>query len=79
MNPSKPERKNLLGFGLAVATALVAGCATVPVYQQRFVSKPNMVFSDRGVFVYGPRLNAQLERGSADNGGAIAAGCTACR
>ena len=79
MKPSKPQRKYFLGFGLAVAAALLPGCTTVPVHQQRLVSKPNMVFSDRGIFVYGPRLNAQLERGSADNGGAIAAGCTACR
>jgi hypothetical protein len=38
-----------------------------------------MVFNDRGAFVYGPRLNAQIEPGSADNGGATAAGCTACK
>jgi hypothetical protein len=58
---------------------LLAGCANVPVWQQGLVSKPNMVFNDRGAFVYGPRLNAQIESGSADNGGATAAGCTACK
>ena len=66
--------------GIAAAgAALLAGCANVPVWQQGRVSKPNMVFNDRGAFVYGPRLNAQIESGSADNGGATAAGCTACK
>lgn len=63
------------------AVVLVAGvgCARVPATQQRLVSKPNMEFQDRGPFQYGPRVNAQLEPGSADNGGASAAGCTACK
>jgi hypothetical protein len=64
---------------VAVGAMLLASCTNVPVWQQRQVSKPNMVFNDRGAFVYGPRLNAQIESGSADNGGAAAAGCTACK
>lgn len=64
---------------VAAGAVLLAGCANVPVWQQGPVSKPNMVFNDRGAFVYGPRLNAQIESGSADNGGATAAGCTACK
>jgi hypothetical protein len=70
-----------LGLAGIVTTGalLLAGCATVPVWKQERVSKPNMVFNDRGAFVYGPRLNAQIESGSADNGGASAAGCTACK
>ena len=63
----------------AAAMTMLAGCAAVPVWRQELVSKPNMVFNDRGAFVYGPRLNAQIEPGSADNGGATAAGCTACK
>ena len=67
-------------FVIAVAGAtLLAGCTHVPVWRQGSVSKSNMVFNDRGAFVYGPRLNAQIESGSADNGGATAAGCTACK
>jgi hypothetical protein len=58
---------------------LLGSCAAVPVQQQRLVSKPNMVFNDSGAFVYGPKLHAQLEPGSAANGGAVASGCTACR
>jgi hypothetical protein len=68
----------LLLVALAAAFSL-GGCAQVPVWKQERVSKPNMVFNDRGAFMYGPRLNAQLEPGSADNGGAAAAGCTACK
>jgi hypothetical protein len=63
--------------GAAMAT--LGGCASVPAWQQERVSKPNMVFNDRGAFVYGMRLNIQVEPGSADNAGAVAAGCTACR
>jgi hypothetical protein len=63
----------------AVALAMLAGCAAVPVWKQGQVSKPNMVFNDHGAFAYGMRLNSQIEPGSADNGGAAAAGCTACK
>lgn len=64
---------------ILITALLLSGCAGVPVHDQRLVSKPNMVFNDSGAFVYGPRLNSQLEPGAADNGGAVAAGCTACR
>ena len=64
---------------VAGGAMLLTGCTNVPVWKQGLVSKPNMVFNDRGAFVYGPRLNAQIESGSADNGGAAAAGCTACK
>jgi len=69
----------LAAAAVAAVAANLAGCAAVPVWRQARVSKPNMVFSDRGAFVYGPRLNAQIEAGSADNGGATSAGCTACK
>jgi hypothetical protein len=64
---------------MVAAAAMAAGCSEVPVWRQGLVSKPNMVFNDRGAFVYGMHLNAQVEPGSADNGGATAAGCTACK
>ena len=77
---SNVNGRTVAQLGLAATFALLlAGCGTVPVWQQGPVSKPNMVFNDRGAFVYGPRLNAQIESGSADNGGAAAAGCTACK
>lgn len=68
-----------LGVFVGIAVLTLGGCAHVPVWKQERVSKPNMVFNDRGAFVYGPRVNAQIEPGSADNGGATAAGCTACK
>jgi hypothetical protein len=64
---------------LAALLLALGGCTAVPVWQQGRVSKPNMVFNDGGAFLYGPRLHAQIEPGSADSGGATAAGCTACR
>jgi hypothetical protein len=64
---------------VVAATLGLGGCAPVPVWKQERVSKPNMLFNDRGAFVYGPRINAQVEPGAADNGGATAAGCTACK
>lgn len=79
MKPINEVLKFSLAGMIAAAVLLFAGCATVPVWRQGLVSKPNMVFNDRGAFVYGPRLNSQIEPGSADNGGATAAGCTACK
>jgi hypothetical protein len=82
-NATRARRRLLHRLAIAciasVVVAMLAGCAAVPVWRQGLVSKPNMVFNDRGAFVYGPRLNAQIEPGSADNGGATAAGCTACK
>jgi hypothetical protein len=43
---------------VVVVTAILAGCAVVPVWRQGPVSKPNMVFNDRGAFVFGPRGGA---------------------
>jgi hypothetical protein len=68
-----------LALAAVAAAALAAGCRTVPVWRQGLVSKPNMVFNDRGAFVYGMHLNSQVEPGSADSGGAASAGCTACK
>ncbi|MDO8541660.1 MAG: hypothetical protein Q7S40_14580 [Opitutaceae bacterium] len=56
-----------------------AGCAHGPAWSHEAVSRPNMIFHDRGVFVYGPRQNAQLEPGAAGSSGATVAGCTSCK
>ncbi len=55
------------------------GCQSVPVMEQRLVSKPNMVFSDSPVFAYQSPVMSQIEPGLALSGGAQAAGCTACQ
>jgi len=75
---TKPLRLCLVG-SMLVLLACASACTQVPVTRQGLVSKPNMEFQDRGAFQYGPRVNSQLEPGSADNGGASAAGCTACK
>ena len=61
------------------ATALFSGCANVPVYEQELVSKVGMTRTDS--MVEGDQVNliSQIEPGSAVSGGAVAAGCTACR
>ena len=69
-------------FGLVLFLAVFwggAGCKSVPMVEQRLVSKPNMVFSDSPVFAYQWQVLTQIEPGSALSGGAQAAGCTACR
>ncbi|MCZ6673462.1 MAG: hypothetical protein O7C75_11060 [Verrucomicrobia bacterium] len=69
-----------LNVGLLLAAVLLfAGCAHVPVYEQELVSKVGMTRSDS--MVEGDRINllSQIEPGSSVSGGAVAAGCTACR
>ncbi len=73
----KPPLLLSLAAGLALLVVF-AGCAAVPVAQQRLVSRPGMVFSDSPVLADRGALAAQLEPGRAA-GGAQAAGCTACR
>lgn len=79
LNSRAGDRVILIRLALGVAVSSIAGCVQVPVRDQANVSKANMTFNERGPFVYGPRINAQLEPGSADNAGATAAGCTACK
>lgn len=64
---------------LSWAVSLIAGCDTVPVYEQELVSRTGMTRTDS--LVEGDRINllSQIEPGSAVSGGAVAAGCTACR
>lgn len=64
---------------LALVALLLSGCESVPVYEQELVSKTGMTRTDS--LVEGDRINllSQIEPGSAVSGGAVAAGCTACR
>ncbi|HAH98557.1 MAG TPA: hypothetical protein DCO70_04425 [Verrucomicrobiales bacterium] len=71
--------KKILLFGLLVSSIGCAGVGQVGISEQRLVSKPNMLFSQSGVFVYQNRLIAQIEPGSAMSGGGQAAGCTSCK
>ncbi|MCH6255505.1 hypothetical protein MLD52_03020 [Puniceicoccaceae bacterium K14] len=56
-----------------------SACTSVPVYEQQFVSRPEMTFSDSPVENSSINLISQIEPGSAVSGGGQAAGCTACR
>ena len=69
----------ILLFGLLVCGVGCASVGQVSISKQRLVSRPNMLFSDNGVFVYQNRLMAQIEPGSATSGGGQAAGCTSCK
>lgn len=64
---------------LMTLVSAASGCTSVPVYEQELVSKVGMTRSDS--MVEGDRVNliSQIEPGSAVSGGAVAAGCTACR
>lgn len=63
-----------------ILVALLAGCSTPAVRQQRLVAKPNMLFADSAVFSYNsPKLLPQLAPGFAGAGGAQNSGCTSCR
>lgn len=57
----------------------LAGCTSVPVYEQGLVSRNGMTFSDNPVQNEQINLLSQIEPGSAISGGGQAAGCTACR
>lgn len=66
-------------LGPLAACALLAGCQSVPAYQQQHLSKPGMTYSDSLVETATPSLTAQIEPGSQTSGGAQASGCSACR
>ena len=76
MSCRRPLRLTV-GLGLVILP-LLAGCSAVPPYEQRLVSKPNMLFGETGSFVYQAKLWAQTEPGSMFSGGARAVGCSAC-
>mgnify|MGYP004220431261 FL=1 len=71
--------RKILLFGLLVCAVGCTSVGQVSISEQRLVSKPNMLFSQSGVFVYQNWLIAQIEPGSATSGGGQAAGCTSCK
>ena len=71
--------KKILLFGLLACGEGCSSVGRVGISEQRLVSKPNMLFSQSGVFVYQNWLIAQIEPGSATSGGGQAAGCTSCK
>ena len=71
--------KKILLFGLLACGVGCASMGQVGISEQRLVSKPNMLFSKSGVFVYQNWLIAQIEPGSATSGGGQASGCTSCK
>lgn len=71
--------KTLLLCATAGSLLLAAGCTSVPAYQQQYLSKAGMTFSDSLVESPASQLNAQVEPGSQTSGGAQASGCSACR
>ena len=66
--------KKVFLFALLVGSVGCGSVGQVSISDQRLVSKPNMLFSQSGVFVYQNRLIAQIEPGSASSGGGQAAG-----
>lgn len=69
----------ILFAGLMATAFLLAGCTTVPPYEQVFLSKPNMQFEDAVVYNTEPRFQGSYEPGSPTASGAGATGCAACR
>ncbi len=75
----KPRIRCLTTAALAVSVLGLAGCVSIPVYDQGLVSQNGMIFSDNPVQNDQINLLSQIEPGSAVSGGGQAAGCTACR
>lgn len=67
------------GSLLLLSLAVLSGCRSVPVEQQRLVSRPFMLFSDSAVFSPYSRVLPQIEPGLTGSGGAKATTCTSCR
>jgi len=65
--------------GATVGLPVLAGCVSVGVEDQRFVSKPNMEFSRSAVYSYSSKIMPQIQPGLAVSGGAQASTCTSCR
>ena len=60
--------------------ALLAGCSSPAVRQQRLIARSNMTFSDNVAFSYNsPRLLSQFATGFGGSGAAQNSGCTSCR
>ncbi|MBC2604798.1 hypothetical protein [Pelagicoccus albus] len=75
-------RDRFLKFAAALTLGtipLLAGCTSVPAYEQQHVSKTGMLFSDSLIGNNAPSLTAQTEPGTQTSGGAQGSGCSACR
>lgn len=72
-------KQSTILFAVLSVFLLPVGCSHVPVYEQELVSKVGMTRTDS--MVEGDQVNliSQIEPGGAVSGGAVAAGCTACR
>ncbi len=77
--PMKPRIQRLKTAALAFSLLGLAGCASIPIYEQGLVSQDGMTFSENPVQNDQINLLSQIEPGSAVSGGGQAAGCTACR
>lgn len=71
------ERVALALFGLLALS--FTGCRAVSSTEQRLVSQPSMLFSERPAFVTSVSLLSQTEPGAAATGGGANSGCTSCR
>jgi len=79
-NPSGPAWiRTAAAMTVASIIPGLCGCHAIPVYEQQYVSKPCMQFSDSPVFAYGSRALAQIEPGFAVSGGAQVTTCSACK
>jgi hypothetical protein len=77
---SSPSRPRLAAPPALLLLALAAaGCTGVPAYQQRYLVRPEMQFSDDPAYALAAGILYQTETGAAVSGGAASAGCTSCR
>lgn len=72
-----PRRAPL--FLVALPLAWLGGCVQVPVWEQRLVAKPGMIFSESAVLTAQPASLGQIEPGRTGAGGAQPVGCSSCR
>jgi hypothetical protein len=81
-SPLEQPRRSRKKPDLALIGLLVlsfTGCRAVTPAEQRLVSQPSMLFSERPAFVTSVSLLAQTEPGAAASGGGANSGCTSCR
>ena len=67
-----------LQFG-SLLVFFFTGCASVPVHEQRLVSKPNMLFSRSAVYSYTSKIMPQVQPGLPASGRSLNSTCTACQ
>ena len=76
--PPVPDRRPAAAMVL-ILILLAPGCAGPGIHQRRWVSQPDMVFSEGSVWNFDQPLSVQTESGRAFAGFGSAAGCTSCR